>query len=66
MNKLKNFWIKDKSGIARVVRLVLLFMVRYHDEEKREKTRIVINCKKLNDNTVFNDYYIPYETVIFN
>jgi len=34
------------------------FIVRNHAEEKRGKSRVVINYKKLNDNTVFNDYYI--------
>ena len=35
------------------------FMVRNHAEEKRGKARMVINYKKLNDNTVFDGYYIP-------
>ena len=41
-------------------------MVRNHVEEKRGKTRMVINYKKLNDNTVFDGYYIPNKTVLFN
>ena len=42
------------------------FMVRNHSEEKRGKARMVINYKKLNDNTVFDGYYIPNKTVLFN
>jgi len=41
-------------------------MVRSHAEEKRGKARMVINYKKLNDNTVFDGYYIPNKTVLFN
>ena len=41
------------------------FMVRNHAEDKRGKGRIVIIYKKLNDNTVFNGYYIPNKTAIF-
>ena len=43
----------------------LAFMVRNHAEEKRGKARMVINYKKLNDNTVFDGYYIPNKTVLF-
>ena len=42
------------------------FIVRNHAEEKRGKSRVVINYKKLNDNTVFDGYYIPNKTVLFN
>ena len=42
------------------------FMVRNHVEEKRGKVIMVINCKKLNDKTVFDGYYIPNKTVTFN
>ena len=42
------------------------FMVRNHAEEKRGKTRMIINYKKLNDNTVFDGYYIPNKTANFN
>ena len=42
------------------------FMVRNHAEEKRGKARMVINYKKLNDNTVFDGFYIPNKTVLFN
>jgi len=42
------------------------FIVRNHAEEKRGNARMVINHKKLNDNTVFDGYYIPNKTVLFN
>jgi len=35
-------------------------------KEKEGKARIVINYKKLNNNTVFYGYYIPNKTVLFN
>jgi len=41
-------------------------MVRNHAEERREKDGMVINYKKLNDNTIFGGYYIPNITVLFN
>ena len=41
-------------------------MVRNHAEEKRGKVIMIINHKKLNDNTVFDGYYIPNKTVFFN
>ena len=41
-------------------------MVRNHVEEKRGKVRMVINYKKPNDNTIFDAYYIPNKTIIFN
>ena len=41
-------------------------MVRNHTEEKRGKVRMVINYKKLNDNTVFDDCYIPNKIFLFN
>jgi len=41
-------------------------MVRNHAEEKRAKERMVIDYKKLNDNTVFDGYYIPNKNVLFN
>jgi len=40
-------------------------MVRNYAEEKREKARMVINYKKLNDNIVFDGSYIHSKTVIF-
>ena len=41
-------------------------MIRNHAEEKRGKARMVINYKKLNDNTVFDGYYIPNKTIFAN
>ena len=41
-------------------------MMRNHAEEKKEKARMVINYKKLNDNTVLDGYYIPNKIVLFN
>jgi len=41
-------------------------MVRNHAEEKRRKLRMVINYKKPNDDTVFDGYYIPNKTILFN
>ena len=41
------------------------FMVRNHGEKKRGKARLVINYKKINYNTVFDDYYISNKTVLF-
>jgi len=42
------------------------FMIRNHTEKKRGKARMIMNYKKFNDNTVFDGYYIPNKTVIFN
>jgi len=42
------------------------FMVRNHAEEKIGKARMVINYKKLNDNTIFDGYYISNKTVLFD
>ena len=42
------------------------FIVRNHAEEKSGKARMVINYEKLNDNTVFDGYYIPNKIVLFN
>ena len=42
------------------------FMLRNQAEEKRGKATMVINYKKFNDNTVFNGYYIPNKTFLFN
>ena len=40
-------------------------MVRNLAEEKRKKARMIINCKKLKDNTIFNGYYNPNKVVLF-
>ena len=42
------------------------FIIRNHAGERRGKARMVINYKKLNDNIVFDGYYIPNKTAIFN
>jgi len=42
------------------------FMIRNHAEEIRGNVRMVINYKKLNDNTVFDGYYISNKTILFN
>jgi len=44
----------------------LAFMVKNHAEEKRGKARMVINYKRLNNNTIFDGYYISNKTVVFN
>ena len=41
-------------------------MVQNHAEKNRGKASMVINCTKLNDNIVFDGYYIPNKTVIVN
>ena len=58
----------DKGSIrnCKSPHISLTFMVRNHTEEKKGKVRISINNKKLNDNTVFDGYYISNKTVIFN
>ena len=38
-------------------------MVRNHAEEKRGKARTVINYEKVNNNTVFDDFYIPNKAI---
>ena len=43
-----------------------VFLVRNHSEEKKGKVKMVINYKKLNDNTVFDGYYIRNKTILFN
>ncbi|KAJ9558185.1 hypothetical protein OSB04_012799 [Centaurea solstitialis] len=42
------------------------FMVRKHSEIAREKARMVINYKKLNDNTVFDGYFLPHKESLIN
>jgi len=58
--------LSDKGLIRKARVLNPAFMVRNHAEEKRGKVRMVINYKKLNNNTVLNGYYIPNKTVLFN
>lgn len=42
------------------------FMVRKHSEITRGKARMVINYKKLNDNTVFDGYFLPHKESLIN
>ena len=42
------------------------FMVQNHAEEKIRKAKMVISYKNLNDNTVFDGYYIPNKIILFN
>ncbi|KAJ9536290.1 hypothetical protein OSB04_un000538 [Centaurea solstitialis] len=42
------------------------FMVRKHSEIARGKARMVINYKKLNDNTVFDGYFLPHKESLIN
>ena len=44
----------------------LAFLVRNHNEEKRGKTRMVINYKILNDNTYGDSYEIPNKDSLMN
>jgi len=41
-------------------------MLRNHTNEERGKAQMIINYKKLNDNTIFDCYYIPNKAVLFN
>ena len=43
----------------------LVFLVRNHNEEKRGKARMVINYKRLNDNT-YDAYKIPNKDSLIN
>lgn len=42
------------------------FLVRKHAEIARGKARMVINYKKLNDNTVFDGYFLPHKESLIN
>ena len=42
------------------------FLVRNHNEEKRGKARVVINYKRLNDNTYDDAYKIPNKDSLIN
>ena len=43
----------------------LAFMVRNRNEINRNKVRMVVNYKQLNDNTIFDGYFLPHkETLI--
>jgi len=41
-------------------------MVKNHAKEKRGKSRMIINYKNFNSNTVYDGYYILKKTVLFN
>ena len=42
------------------------FIVNNHSEQKRGKSRTVINYKRLNDNTLNNSYKIPNKEELVN
>ena len=42
------------------------FIVNKHSEQKRGKTRMVYNYKRLNDNTHIDGYTIPSKDVLIN
>ena len=42
------------------------FMVNNHAEQKRGKPRMVINCKRLNELTVFDGYFLPNKEILIN
>ena len=42
------------------------FIVRNHSEIVREKARMIINYKRLNDNTVMDRYKLPDKTELIN
>ena len=42
------------------------FIVNQHSEQKRGKTRMVCNYKRLNDNTHIDGYTIPSKDVLIN
>jgi hypothetical protein len=41
-------------------------MVRNHAEQIRGKVRMVVNYKKLNDETIFYGYYLPHKESLIN
>jgi len=42
------------------------FMANNHSEQKRGKPRMVINYKRLNEVTVFDEYFLPNKEVLIN
>jgi hypothetical protein len=42
------------------------FIVRGHAEQVRGKACMVINYKKLNDNTIFDGYFLPHKESLIN
>ena len=45
---------------------MLLAWVRNHAEKNREKARMLIKYKNLNDDTFFGGYYILNKIILFN
>ena len=43
-----------------------IFIVNNHSEQKRGKNRMVINYKRLNDNTLDNSYKVPNKDELVN
>ena len=64
--QIKELWDKGLIKNSKSAYTSLAFMVSNHAKWKRGKARMIINYKKFNDNTVFDGYYIPNKTVIFN
>ena len=64
--KIKVLLDKELIMNSKSLHTSLPFMVRSHVEEKREKVRITINYKILNNNTVFNGYHIHNKMVLFS
>ena len=42
------------------------FMVNNHSEQKQGKLRMVINYKRLNELTIFDDCFLPNEELLLN
>ncbi|KAJ9556228.1 LOW QUALITY PROTEIN: hypothetical protein OSB04_010842 [Centaurea solstitialis] len=67
----KEFMIQTKELLdLKLIRIIPhsspAFMVRKHSEIARGKARMVINYKKLNDNTVFDGYFLPRKESLIN
>lgn len=64
--KSKNYWKKGLIEKTNSLHSNLAFMVRNHAEIKTRKARMVINYKRLNQNTIFDGYFIPQKDVLIN
>ena len=42
------------------------FMVRNRNKINREKARIVVNYKQLNDNAIFDGYFLPNKEILIH
>jgi len=62
--QIKELLDKGLTRINRSFHTNPTFTARNHAEEKRRRARMVIKYKTLNDNAVFNGYYIPNKTII--